>query len=70
MNRALVDHFLSLIPETKKRAFEAGKLSSDPKIPFLKFYRWFWQNYGTAMEEEVIGNTAELLNPWQSHKGI
>lgn len=39
-------------------------------MPYLEVSRWFWENYGTAIEKEVIGNTVELLNSWQSHKGM
>ena len=52
--------FLSLIPETNKRSFEAGELSADPKMPYFEVYRWFLGNCGTVMEEEVIGNTVKL----------
>ena len=68
MNRALVDRLLSLILVECKRAFIA--LTVNPKMSFLPVFEWFYDQHGVAMEEEIIENTAKLLNSWASNEGV
>ena len=37
---------------------------------FLQVFDYFWEQFGIATEEEIIENTAKLLNPWQPHEGM
>ena len=69
MNHALADRFLSLISGEYKRSFLAQQLTSNPKMTFLEVFEWFYNQYCVAMKEEIIGNTAKLLDDWSPHKG-
>ena len=68
MNRALVDRLLSLIPVECEQAFIA--LTFNPKMTFLPVFEWFYDQHGVAMEEEIVENTAELLNSLASNEGV
>ena len=70
INAALVDRFLKLLPEPHRIAFESNQLTVNPKLSFLEVFDHFWEHFGMATEEELIENTAQLLNPWQPHEGM
>ena len=70
MKAALVDRFLKLIPDANRRAFDENQLSHDPKMNFLNAFNYFWMQFGDATEEEIVKNTAKLLDPWQPQEGI
>ena len=63
INAALVDRFLKLLPEAHRIAFESNQLTVNPKVSFLEVFDHFWDHFGMATEEELIQNTAQLLNP-------
>ena len=68
MNAALVARFLRLIPEANRTAFEENQLTNNPKMRFLQVFDYFWDNYGDASEEEIVENTAKLLDPGNRKK--
>ena len=70
MQAALVDRFLKLMPDANRRAFEEGDLTINPKMQFPNVFDYFWNQFGHATEEEIVENTAKLLNPWQPHEGM
>ena len=70
INIALVDRFLKLLPHAHRVAFESNQLTTNPKLSFLEVFDHFWEHFGIATEEELIENTAQLLNPWQPHEGM
>ncbi len=39
-------------------------------MPFLHVFDYFWEQFRIATEEEIVKNTATLLNPWQPHEGM
>ena len=70
MNRALADRLLSLLPEEYKGSFIAQQSTKNPKMTFLEVFKWFYNQYGIATEEEIIKNMAKLLNNWSPHEGM
>ena len=70
VNATLVDRFLKLLPNAHRIAFESNQLTVNPKLSFLEVFDHFWEHFGMATEEELIENTAQLLNPWQPHEGM
>ena len=70
MNRALADRLLSLLQEEYKLSFIAQQLTQNPKMTFLEVFKWFYNQYGIATEEEIIKNMAKLLNNWSPHEGM
>ena len=53
-NRALVNRFLSLLPEAYQRSFKSQQLTANPKLTFLQVFDWFYSQYGISTEEEAI----------------
>ena len=39
-------------------------------MTFLQVFEWVFDQYGIAIEEEIIKNTASLLDSWAPHKGM
>ena len=39
-------------------------------MKFLEVFKWFYNQYGIAAEEEIIQNMAKLLDNWSPHKGM
>ena len=37
---------------------------------FPDAFNYFWMQFGDATEEEIVDNTAKLLDPWQPQEGI
>lgn len=60
VNRVLVDRFLYLLPEAYRNVFNSTEMTINPKMTFLKVLNYIWDQYGTAMEEDIIENTADL----------
>ena len=39
-------------------------------MTFLQVFKLFYDQYGIATEEEIIENTAKLLDNWSPHQGM
>ena len=45
-------------------------LDTKPKNDFLEVFRWFYDQYDIASEEENIENMANLLDNWSPYEGV
>ena len=53
------------------RSFIAHQLTSNPKMTFLQVFEWCYDQYViAATEEDIIENTAKLLDHWSPHEGM